>query len=133
MASHTGRSPRISQPRRIATGGLMYVNEPMRPALVRPSAKLQVAKPSALGTAPRYTVQSSALVLASPASSISVGEKGRHATVAAVAPSQVTWNGVTRASTVFWTTTANEYADAATRQSAIPSPASELEPVVPTP
>jgi hypothetical protein len=41
-----------------------------------------------------------------PEPTTSAGAKGRHTSVAATQPSQVTWNGETRASTGFCTTTA---------------------------
>jgi len=45
----------------------------------------------------------------------------------------VTWNAGTRPSTGFWTTTAIEYANAATMQRATPRPELDPEPAVATP
>jgi hypothetical protein len=54
-------------------------------------------------------------------------------TVATAHPIHVTWNAGTRPSTGFWTTTANEYANAATMQRATPRPDREPEPAVAAP
>src|SRR4051812_35412971 len=105
----------------------------MRPALVRPSANVQVAKPSAVGTSPWYTVHAIGPALESATPETRLGANGRHATVAAAHPSHVTRNGDTRASTGFCTTTAEAYASAATRHRRMPSPTRDADSAVATP